>query len=104
MDFLQRSHADRLELQGADGPYPSAGARGRREVRNAAGQRRAPDDDGVANYFRVVLDGVDDEVYLAVFDHVERLDETSESGRLFLKFEPAEEEQAPEDTTVLATR
>jgi hypothetical protein len=39
-----------------------------------------------------------------VFDHVERLDETSESGRLFLKFEPAEERQAPEDTTVLATR
>jgi hypothetical protein len=41
---------------------------------------------------------------IQVFDHVERLDETSESGRLFLKFEPAEEGQAPEDTTVLATR
>ena len=39
-----------------------------------------------------------------VFDHVERLDETSESGRLFLKFEPAGQEQVPEDTTVLATR
>jgi hypothetical protein len=41
---------------------------------------------------------------IQVFDRVERLDETSESGRLLLKFEPAKKEQVPEDTTVLATR
>ena len=59
----------------------------------------------------VCVDTMSDSVFqrttqfsIQVFDHVERLDETSESGRLFLKFEPAEQEQAPEDTTVLATR
>ena len=38
-----------------------------------------------------------------IFDHVERLDEASESGRLFMKFEPAAADRLPAET-VLATR
>ncbi len=38
-----------------------------------------------------------------IFDQVERLDEASESGRLYLEFEPAGKDPVS-DTTVLATR
>jgi hypothetical protein len=38
-----------------------------------------------------------------IFDHAERLDESSESGRLLLEFEPAGEDPVS-DTTVLVTR